>query len=152
VRAYFDTSFITKWYLPEADSTEALRIRARFAPPGVLTHLHRLELVTAWQLKVFRREIAAQLVEGAWSHLEQDVADGVWELPAYDLSEVFSRAESLSRQYSSKLGTRSLDVLHVASALELGAAAFVTADARQAKLARTAGMPVTSLGMRRRRP
>jgi predicted nucleic acid-binding protein len=146
VKAYFDTSFITKWYLPEADSAEALRIRARFAPPGMLTHLHRLEIITAWQLKVFRREISSQLVEGAWSHLEQDVADGVWELPAYDLAQVFSRAESLSRQYSSNLGTRSLDVLHVASALVLGAPAFVTADARQARLAKAAGMRVTSLG------
>ena len=146
MKAYFDTSFITKWYLPEADSAEALRIRARFAPPGMLTHLHRLEIITAWQLKVFRREISSQLVEGAWSHLEQDVADGVWELPAYDLAQVISRAESLSRRHSSKLGTRSLDVLHVAAALVLGASAFVTADARQARLAKAAGMHVTTLG------
>ena len=148
MRAYFDTSFITKWYLPEADSAQALRIRSRFAPPAALTHLHRLELVTAWQLKIFRREIPAKLVEGAWSDLEQDVVDGVCELPTYDLAQVFSRAESLSRQYSSKLGTRSLDVLHVATALVLGAPAFVTADARQAKLAKAAGMRVTSLGQR----
>ena len=146
MKAYFDTSFITKWYLPEADSAKALRIRSRFAPPAALTHLHRLELVTAWQLKLFRREIPAQLVEGAWSDLEQDIADGVWELPAYDLAEVFSRAESLSRQYSSKLGTRSLDVLHVAAALALDAPAFVTADTRQAKLAKAAGLRTTLLG------
>lgn len=45
--AYFDTSVITKWYLPEPDSVDALRVRARFAPPAALTHLHRVELVTA---------------------------------------------------------------------------------------------------------
>lgn len=146
MRAYFDTSVITKWYLPEANSALALRIRARFSPPGVFTHLHRLELATAWQLKVFRRELSSAIVEQAWSHVEDDVATGIWELPDYDLIDVFSRAESLSRKHSATLGTRSLDILHVATAVAVGASAFVTADARQAKLARVAGMRVTSLG------
>jgi predicted nucleic acid-binding protein len=146
VRAYFDSSFISKWYLPEADSDKALRIRARFTPPGTLTHLHRLELCTAWQLKVFRREIPQALFEAAWAHLEQDLADGVWELPTYDLAQAFSQAEVLSRRHTSHLGTRSLDILHVATALVLGAPAFVTADTRQGRLAKAAGLRVTSLG------
>jgi predicted nucleic acid-binding protein len=146
VKAYFDSSFITKWYLPEPDSAQALRIRARFAPPGVLTHLHRLELCTAWRLKVFRREFPSSLVETAWAHLEQDVADGVWEMPAYDLAQAFSQAEALSRRHASTLGTRALDILHVATALVLDAPAFVTAETRQAKLAKAAGLRVTSLG------
>ncbi len=146
MKAYFDSSFITKWYLPEADSPEALRIRARFTPPGALTHLHRLELCTAWRLKVFRRELPAAFVETAWAHLQQDVADGVWEMPSYDLDQAFSQAEALSRRHASNLGTRSLDILHVATALVLDSPAFVTADTRQAKLAKAAGLRVTSLG------
>jgi predicted nucleic acid-binding protein len=146
VKAYFDSSFITKWYLPEADSPEALRIRARFTPPGALTHLHRLELCTAWRLKAFRRELPISLVEAAWDHLQQDVADGVWELPAYDLGQAFSQAETLSRRHAANLGTRSLDILHVATALVLDVPAFITADSRQAKLAKAAGLRVTVLG------
>ena len=146
MKAYFDSSFITKWYLPEADSPEALRIRARFSPPGPLTHLHRLELSTAWRLKVFRKELPISLVETAWDHLQQDVADGVWELPAYDLGQAFSQAENLSRRHTANLGTRSLDILHVATALVLDVPAFVTADTRQAKLAKAAGLRVTNMG------
>ena len=148
--AYFDTSVITKWYLPEPDSADALRVRARFAPPAVLTHLHRVELVTAWHLKVFRQEIPRGIVEQAWGHVQADVAVGLWELPTYDLIDVFSQAESISRQHTATLGVRSLDILHVAAALVLGASAFVTHDDRQAKLAKAAGLRVTTLQARAR--
>ena len=146
--AYFDTSVITKWYLPEPDSAEALRVRAWFAPPAVLTHLHRVELVTAWHLKVFRHEIPRGIVEQAWGHVEADIAAGLWELPAYDLVDVYSQAESISRRYTAILGARSLDILHVAAALILGAPAFITDDDRQARLARAAGLRVTMLPAR----
>ena len=143
--AYFDTSVITKWYLPEPDSAGALRVRARFAPPAVLTHLHRVELVTAWHLKVFRREIPREIVEQAWGHVQADVAAGLWTLPVYDLVDVFSRAESISGLHTATLGVRSLDILHVAAALVLGASACVTHDDRQARLARAVGLRVTTL-------
>src|SRR5438552_19039633 len=73
LNAYFDSSIITKWYLPEADSAAALRIRARHEPPAVLTHLHRVELTTAWHLKIFRRELRRDTVELAVVDLERDV-------------------------------------------------------------------------------
>jgi predicted nucleic acid-binding protein len=50
------------------------------------------------------------------------------------------RAVELSRAHSPKLGTRSLDVLHVASALELEMRSFVTYDKRQESLARAVGL------------
>jgi len=145
VKAYFDTSVVTKWYLPEPDSAQALRLRARFAPPSVLTHLHKLESMTAWQLKVFRRELPRNIVEQALGHVDDDLATGIWELPAYDLVDVFSRAEALSRRHAAAVGARSLDILHVAAAQILAASAFVTADDRQARLARAAGLRVSTL-------
>jgi predicted nucleic acid-binding protein len=53
-------------------------------------------------------------------------------------------AERLSAAHSEKLGTRSLDILHVASALVLGSVSFLTFDRRQAALARVAGLKVPS--------
>ncbi len=143
--AYFDTSVITKWYLPEPDSDKALRVRARFAPPAVLTHLHRVELVTAWHLKVFRQELALRIVDEALGHVEADAAAGLWEGPAYDLADVYTRAELISRRHTAILGVRSLDILHVAAATILQPKAFVTADERQARLAKAAGLRVTTL-------
>ncbi len=50
------------------------------------------------------------------------------------------RAAELSERYTPKLGTRSLDVLHVACALELGLGRFLTFDVRQQQLAMAAGL------------
>src|SRR5439155_12845831 len=102
-----------------------LRIRARHEPPAVLTHLHRVELTTAWHLKVFRRELHLETVMQALADLEHDVDAGVWEPPAYDLGDVHTRAEHLARRHAAALGARSLDILHVAAALALGATRFV---------------------------
>lgn len=51
-------------------------------------------------------------------------------------------AVKLSRLHTPITGTRSLDVLHIASALELNARHFVTYDHRQAKLATLCGLKV----------
>ena len=51
------------------------------------------------------------------------------------------REDSLSALHSETLGTRSLDILHVAAALTLGLA-HLTFDTRQAALARIAGLKV----------
>lgn len=141
--AYFDSGIITKWYIPEPDSPAALTLRDRFSPPAVLTHLHRVELVTAWQLEVFRRELDPASAGAAWRDLETDVAQGVWIQPIYDLASVHDRAEALARQHAAALGTRTLDILHVAAALALRTRDFVTGDARQASLAEAAGLRVT---------
>jgi len=135
VNAYFDTSIITKWYVREDDSEAALRVRQRFEPPAVLTHLHRLELSNAWQLKLSRKEIRKSVLARAREDLLTDVNAGVWVAPVYDLADVFRRAEELSSSHTAKLGARSLDILHVAAALELSVKTFVTGDSRQAKLA-----------------
>jgi predicted nucleic acid-binding protein len=147
---YFDSSIITKWYLPEADSAAALRLRARHEPPATLTHLHRVELTTAWHLKVFRRELRIETVMQALADLEQDVDAGVWEPPSYDLADVHTRAEHLARRHAATLGIHSLDMLHVAAALALGATRFVTSDRRQASLAKAAHLDATLLSSRRR--
>ncbi|MBN9689084.1 MAG: hypothetical protein J0M24_02505 [Verrucomicrobia bacterium] len=54
--------------------------------------------------------------------------------------EVLLEAERLSAGNSEFLGTRSLDILHVASALVLGAEQFITFDLRQSSLASAAGL------------
>lgn len=109
----------------------------------MLTHLHRVELAAAWNLKVLRRELDLATVHLALADLESDVETGVWAAPGYDLAEVHSRAEMLARQYAATLGTRTLDILHVAAAVLIGAQNFVTGDRRQASLAEAVGLEVT---------
>jgi hypothetical protein len=55
------------------------------------------------------------------------------------------RAEELSREHSPGIGCRLVDVFHVACALELGLANFLTFDLRQRRLVRAAGLKAVSL-------
>jgi len=54
--------------------------------------------------------------------------------------DAFELCADLARRYGPKLGVRTLDSLHVASALELKAERFWTFDERQAKLAKAVGL------------
>ena len=55
-------------------------------------------------------------------------------------TEAFREAERLSETQVEPLGVRSLDLLHVGIALALGAGQLLTFDARQAALAKAAGL------------
>jgi len=139
---YVDTGVLTKWYLPEADSAEALALRGRFSPPAFLTSLHRLELANAWQLKIFRDELAADAVALAREDLATDIRAGLWHAPVEPLAGIYSRAESLAERHSARLGTRSMDILHVAAAEHLECSHFITGDRCQARLAEAIGLPL----------
>ncbi len=139
---YVDTGILTKWYLPEADSIAALALRDRFSPPAFLTSLHRLELANAWQLKIFRDELTADSVALARQDLVIDIRAGLWHSPIEPLAAIYSRAESLAENHSAQLGTRSMDILHVAAAEHLKCSHFLTGDRRQARLAEAIGLPL----------
>ena len=55
---------------------------------------------------------------------------------------VWRDAEDLAAAHTETLGVRSFDLLHVALAMTLGATEFLTFDARQAVLAKAAGLKV----------
>lgn len=54
--------------------------------------------------------------------------------------EAYSQARNLALRFTARLGARSLDVLHVGSALAIGVELFQTFDRVQLRLARAAGL------------
>ncbi|HOB99677.1 MAG TPA: type II toxin-antitoxin system VapC family toxin [Verrucomicrobiota bacterium] len=140
--AYADTSFLARIYTPHADSGEALAWmqRAREALP--FTPLHRHELRNAIRLRVFRREISAEQRKEAFRELDADLADAILAHITIPWTDTFREAEDLAAAHTETLGVRSFDLLHVALAMTLGATEFLTFDARQAVLAKAAGLKV----------
>jgi predicted nucleic acid-binding protein len=57
-------------------------------------------------------------------------------------AEMLHKASLISARQTPRVGTRALDVLHVASAVVLGAEDFYTFDQSQAELARAEGLVV----------
>ena len=84
---------------------------------------------------------AAPEIAAARSAFREDLEGGVFWLKPLPVV-VFEKARQIARKRTASLGTRTLDVLHVASALVLGATKFYTFDRNQSKLAAMEGLRV----------
>ena len=142
---YADTGFLCSLHAPDAHTPRVLARMKRQRVPLVFTGLHRLEFRNALRLRVFRGEITAEQRELSIQAMLSDLAATVFVSADIDWPDVLLEAERFSAQHSEKLGTRSLDVLHVAAASVLGAREFLTFDKRQSELAKAAGLKVPAL-------
>jgi len=139
--AYADTSFLASLYVLDSNSASAAARMTHTKLPLLLTSFGELELTNAVALRLFRKEMSASKVKASQALIRKDLADGVLlvnPLPA----SAFERAKQIARRQTPRLGTRTLDVLHVASAITLHADAFYTFDLRQARLAAAEGLHV----------
>lgn len=134
--AYFDTSVLVKRYVKEQGSAAARRLLQRYrflssalAPVEVLSVLSRRRTLG----ELTQRDFVA-----IRSRLRKDRS--YWEL--VEVGEiVLNQAEELIK----KTGLKTLDALHLASALTFQVASgltipFITADVRQRKAAETLGL------------
>jgi len=137
---YADTSFLVSLYIADAKSASAARVM-RPKPTIFLTPLTELELVNALELALFRRQFRAAEIRASLAAFRQDIAGGVYSLKPLPTT-AFELASRIARRRSSRLGTRTLDILHVASALLLSAERFLTFDERQRHLARAEGLAI----------
>jgi predicted nucleic acid-binding protein len=136
---YLETSFVVSLYTLDANSAAAVAALRSAAGPFPLTSFCELELTNALELRVFRREISRTKAKLSLAAIAGDLASGVFQ-PVPTPPSVYEEALRLARRHSAVLGTRSLDILHVAAALKLGLKTLYTFDHRQAELARAAGL------------
>jgi hypothetical protein len=84
----------------------------------------------------FSREKGAAMLD----QFSQDMEAGLFEPKNCDWKEVLRLANELSARHTREHGYRSFDILHVAAALQLKAAEFLTFDLQQQTLAKAAGL------------
>jgi predicted nucleic acid-binding protein len=138
---YADTSFVVSLYVPDANSVEAAKWMQQVPLPVLITPLGELELVNAVQLRLFRKEVRSSEARAAHAALRADLRDGVFAMQALS-EEMFAHARRLASRWTARLGTRGLDIIHVATAIALGANIFLTFDDRQRQLATAARLKV----------
>ena len=132
--AYADTGFLVSVYGQDSNSAMATSL-VRSKPMFLLTSLGEVEFTNV-ELRVFRKEWTRREARSVRDVFQQHQAAGVFR-PAPLGSEIWEKALALSRGHRAKLGTRTLDLLHVASALILKPDVFYTFDKRQRALAKT---------------
>lgn len=141
---YFDTGVLLKLYLPEPRAAEAVAFVDACPGKPLVNPLHELEMRSALRQKVGRGELTQTECEALIAQVESDLTIGVHERVTVSWPDVFATAESLSAAHGVETLCRSLDTLHVALALELGATEFCTFDLRQSRMASAAGLNVIS--------
>jgi hypothetical protein len=116
---YADTGFLCSLYAPDANTAKAVAAMKRMPSRPAYTWIHQLEFRNALRLRVFRKEITTGQRDASLSLLLADLATGVLAHAEASQMELVVESERLSATYSERLGTRSLDILHVAAALVL---------------------------------
>ena len=139
---YADSSFLVSCYLTDANTPQAKTYLLGVNSPLVFSALQALEVGNALKLGVFRQLFSATDATAAWANLKQDERGGRLVKTRLNWPLAFRVALLLSNQHSATVGTRSLDVLHVAAARCLRAAEFISFDSRQRALAAAVGLKV----------
>ena len=139
MRAYCDTSFLVSLYTPDANSQAAAAEARRSTTTLFISPLVELELTNALQLRIFRKELTRGEASAAYAVIRTDLAAGVYSVQPVS-AMVFDTAKRVSLKHTAGIGSRSLDVLHVAAALVMRADVILSFDDNQRKLAKAAGL------------
>ena len=131
---FADTSFLFSLYVPDANSSAAAAIMKRIKPPLLATDFVEFEFFNALNGRIFRKELRASEEQAVLLAFSKDIHAGAIRIVPISAA-TFASARRIARTHTRLLGTRALDVLHVASALTLRANSFCTFDKNQARLA-----------------
>jgi len=147
-----ETSFLYALYRMQEQTPEAIDLRESIADPLPVSPLVLFEFRQSVRLQVRLHRSNPQLGFGSKEgqamlrDLQSDLSTGVLEVLPADWPGVFSLAEMLSAKHTERGGHRFADILHVATALQLGADTFLTFDANQRSLAEVEGLAVPLTG------
>ena len=136
---YLDTSAFLKLYVRETGSDEVQRAIAAQSEPLPVWEILEMELYNALQLKVFWKELNQSEADYQSSLFEQRKARGLYYVPEIRRTELMVDFRRLSR-HTAKLGSRTMDILHVACACQLKPDGFLSFEKRQNQLAEIAGL------------
>jgi predicted nucleic acid-binding protein len=140
--AFADSSFLFSLYAQDANSAAAIA-RVKYAvAPLLSTDLGELEITNGVALLLFRKVLRPIEARSLLDLFRKDIETGVVRIIPLP-SSAYQQAAQIAARHTPALGTRTLDVLQVVSALVLKADTFFTFDQKQAKLASALGLRVS---------
>ena len=140
--AYADSSFLVSVYRADPNHQAANEFLAGHAFTLAFNPLHRIEVRNALRKAVAVGEYSRADCIFAFRQIENDLVEGFLIPMQINWTDTFRRADELSEQHASQAGQRTIDLLHVAAALESDVKIFLSFDIRQRKLAAAAGLTV----------
>jgi predicted nucleic acid-binding protein len=138
---YLDTSAFLKLYVREANSGQVQALVTSQKDPLPVWEFQQVEMINALYLKVFWKEITAEDATRLLTLLDQRMRRGQYYCPRIDRAELMMTFRSLAK-WTPDTGCRTMDILHVACAMQITPVTFVSFDERQIRLARKAKLTV----------
>ena len=144
--AFPDTSFLCALYVRQDNSPAAAAHFRRMQEPLAVSSLLLYEFRQSVRFQIWMhkrdrtRGYPATIAEAALTRLQANLDAGAVTIVAAEWADVHRRAEDVSKRHTTSGGHRSLDILHVATALHLKAREFLTFDLNQRKLAAEEGL------------
>ena len=135
-----DTSFLFSLYGNDSHSPRARAWVLGRGSTVAISELADFELANAFRLAEFQGLLAKGEAAIYQARYDADRAAGLVAIPPVNLAGVVTQAKRLSATHTSRGGHRGFDIIHVAAALEMSAAHFLTFDAKQKKLALAEGL------------
>jgi predicted nucleic acid-binding protein len=142
VKSYADSSFLVSLYRKDDNQDAAKNFIARTRLAISFSPLNRIELRNALRNAQSFGQITEEDRRTAFRQIESDFDGGLLAHLAVEWTNVLRRADELSEEQAGREGQRTIDLLHVAIALESGAEIFLSFDHRQRRLAQAAGLRV----------
>jgi predicted nucleic acid-binding protein len=142
MKSYADTGFLVSLYINETTTAAANIAVQAVRHPLPLIPLAYLELRNALLLAVFRKQISEATRQAAWRRVELDIRNGIYLEATVSQLDLHEKAAQLAEKYTGSLGTRTLDLLHLAAANLLGARQLLSFYERQRQAAKREGLKV----------
>jgi predicted nucleic acid-binding protein len=139
--AFPDTSFLCALYVRQDNSLAAAAHFKSMPEALCVSSLMLYEFRQSVRFQVWlhlrdkSRGYPQTIAEAALGKLQANMDAGAVVPVTADWPDVHRLAEMLSKRHTASSGHRAFDVLHVATALHLGAREFLTFDTNQRKLA-----------------
>jgi predicted nucleic acid-binding protein len=146
LRTFADTSVLCALYRQQENTSVADGLVSRLREALCLSSLVALEFRQSARLQVFRfsndrtQGFSKSESERMIAQFEANLASGILEILPVDWGDIHSLAERISARHTMPRGHRTLDILHVATAIHARMDAFLTFDENQAQLARAEGL------------
>lgn len=138
---YCDSSFLTSLYVTtDLFNPHARKEASKFTHAIPYTLLNEIEVLNVLHRALGTRALDQTSHDAIIREIDADEASGLLERASLNQIKLYQKARELSKKYTPVLACRSLDILHVASALILGGKKFASFDNRQRQLADKVGL------------
>lgn len=145
---YVDTSFMFALFVEQDHSAQATKWMDHDSRLLWISSFSVFEFEQALRLQTFffkqdrNKGLPERNARIASNHLQAQMREGIFIVCDYDWNKVLETVARLSAEHTGVMGCRSMDMIHVAMALHLGAREFLTFDVNQKKLALIEGLEV----------